>query len=67
MNDKQQIEVTITPQGAVTVEAIGFSGCGCTDATQQLEVVLGGTKAKPKRDYKPEFSMPNTTQTKEQW
>ena len=67
MDKGQEIVVTVSPQGAVTIEANGFNGCGCTEATAPLEVVLGGAKAKPKRDYKPEFSLPNTTQTKERW
>jgi hypothetical protein len=67
MEAGQQIEVTVSPQGVVTIEAKGFNGCGCTEATAPLEVVLGGAKAKPKRNYKPEFSLPNTAQTKEQW
>ena len=50
----KNITVEITPAGNVKVEAHNFQGCGCTDATQQIEVAIGGTAPK-KKDMKPEF------------
>lgn len=59
----QEIIVSISPQGEVGIEANGFNGIGCTAATEQLEVVLGGGAQKRRRDYKPEFSLPNASET----
>lgn len=36
------IEVTILPDGTTKIEAIGFQGKGCADATKSLELVLAG-------------------------
>lgn len=35
------IEVTISPEGEVTVEATGYSGAECERATEQIEKALG--------------------------
>lgn len=59
MDTQKSITVKIDRAGRSVIEAHGFNGCGCTEATEQLEIVLGGAGTK-KKDYKPEFSMPNT-------
>ena len=48
----KQIEIVIDQLGNVKIDAKGFSGCGCTEATQDIELVLGGA---PKTKKKPEF------------
>lgn len=48
----QEIKVTITPTGETTVEAIGFRGKACQDATKALEQALGAVKSVRR---KPEF------------
>lgn len=56
MAQQKSVEITIHPDGEAVIEAIGFAGVGCKDATKQLEYVLagGGTDnkdTKPKPDY----------------
>lgn len=61
----QHIEITISPAGSTKIDAIGFNGCGCTEATEQIEIVLGG--GEKKRQPKPEMFAPaNTGQTAKQ-
>lgn len=55
MND-QNVVVNIAPSGKVAIEANNFNGVGCTEATEQIEIVLGSKD--PKRDYKPEYHQP---------
>ncbi len=35
------IEITVTPEGAVSLKTTGFSGSSCKDATRELERALG--------------------------
>jgi hypothetical protein len=46
------IEVTIDPQGSVTIEATGFRGNACEQATKEIEKALGIQKTRKK---KPEY------------
>ena len=39
-NDRS-IEVTVSPTGAITVEAEGYTGASCEEATRFLEEALG--------------------------
>ena len=57
----EQLVIDISPAGTVSIEANGYEGNACSMATQQLEIVIGGHAAKKKTDYKPEFSMPAST------
>lgn len=52
MNQKE-IEIKIDQLGRPTIEAIGYKGVGCTDATAALEKALNGSGTKD-RKYKPE-------------
>ena len=54
------IEVTIDPEGIVSVEATGFRGNACEQATKEIEEALGLKKARKK---KPEYLALNTTGT----
>ncbi len=38
----KNVTVTISPTGKVKVEANGFNGVGCAEATAQLEKALAG-------------------------
>ena len=49
---KRTIEIIITPQGQVQIDAMGFKGPDCELATAFLEEALGVVGAKQK---KPEF------------
>lgn len=55
------VTVDIAKDGSVKIEAHGFDGCGCTTATEQLELVLGGAAAQ-KKDPKPEFYNPSESE-----
>jgi hypothetical protein len=46
------IEIIIAPDGALTIDAVGFKGADCDQATQFLEQALGMTKVKQR---KPEY------------
>jgi hypothetical protein len=48
----RRILVKVSPSGGITVEAEGFQGKGCTDATKAIEEALGSRTA---RTLKPEF------------
>lgn len=53
----EQIVIDVSPSGVTKLELNGFEGTSCVDATEQLEIVIGGQGSK-KKDFKPEFSMP---------
>ena len=40
-NTQHTIEITVMPDGGTRIEAKGFTGVGCVDATRQLEQALG--------------------------
>ena len=46
------VQVTVSPEGEVLVEALGFKGKGCKAATEAIEKALGVTG---KTKTKPEF------------
>lgn len=51
----RKITVKISPLGAPTIEAVGFQGGGCTDATKAIETALAGGGGKVERVLKPEW------------
>ena len=53
---KRTIEITLSPIGEVSIDAIGFKGSGCDQATKFLEEALGTTARKAK---KPEYQQKN--------
>ena len=48
---KKRIKVLISPEGEVTVEAIGYKGKACEEATRGIEKMLGSVTEKK---FKPE-------------
>jgi hypothetical protein len=38
---EKKIEITVSPEGATSIKAVGFSGSSCRDATRDLERALG--------------------------
>lgn len=40
MSDKK-IEITVSPEGAVSIKTAGFTGSSCKDATREIERALG--------------------------
>lgn len=57
----RQVVIRVSPAGTSVVEAVGFEGCGCADATQAVEIAIGGQAGKKSRDPKPEFYAPAGT------
>ena len=47
-----EVEIVITPDGTVTIEAKGVVGAGCLDLTKALEQALGEVES---RECKTEF------------
>lgn len=48
----REVIIEISPKGDVKIEASGFSGSGCKEATAAFEEAIGG---KTKTELKPEF------------
>ncbi len=55
---KRAIEVTVSPNGDILIDAIGFKGADCEKATRFLEEALGVIAQKQK---KPEYQQANRT------
>ena len=52
MNSKERIDVWISPEGAITIDAVGYTGSSCEEATRFLETSLGTIGRKQRtRDY----------------
>jgi hypothetical protein len=52
MNPKERIDVWISPEGAITLDAVGYTGSSCEEATRFLEESLGTVGRKQRtRDY----------------
>ena len=54
MTDRK-IKITISPLGEATVDAMGFSGQGCKEATKVLEDALAGGTGEMEVIHKPEW------------
>lgn len=60
---KKTIEVSVSPTGAISIEAEGYTGSSCEDATRFLEEALG---LPGKRKRKAEFYRRRTNTKNEQ-
>lgn len=57
----KDITIVFGTDGHAVIEANGFKGVGCKDATKQLELVLAGNNADNKDSKpKPDFYATNT-------
>ena len=56
------IEVIVSPNGDIQIDAVGFKGPDCEKATQFLEEALGVVKQKQR---KPEFNQQSTKKTQQ--
>lgn len=56
------IEVTVSPIGEIQIDAVGFKGADCEQATRFLEEALG-TVAQKQR--KPEYHQRTTTKNQQ--
>ena len=52
MAEEKSMELTFLPDGTVKLEAFGFVGASCTDATKAMQQALGEVE---KTSYKPEY------------
>jgi hypothetical protein len=52
---QKTIKISISPIGKPTVEAVGFNGVGCQDATKAIETALAGSDAPVTRVLKTEW------------
>ena len=43
MSATKTIEITVSPEGAVSIKTGGFTGSSCRDATRDIERALGVT------------------------
>jgi len=59
----KRIAIDIGPDGTLSIDAVGFSGPDCEQATQFLEEALGTTVA---RQLKPEHRQRATVQRRQQ-
>lgn len=41
--NEKRIEITVSPEGSVSIKTAGFTGSSCRDATRDLERALGVT------------------------
>ena len=52
MSSNERIDVWISPEGAITLDAVGYTGSSCEEATRFLEESLGTVGRKQRtRDY----------------
>lgn len=58
----KQIEITCHGDGSITVEAVGFKGKGCKQATEAFEKALGEVKTDTKKS---EFYLTEQTKLKQ--
>jgi hypothetical protein len=58
----RSIEILIAPDGTLTIDAVGFKGADCDQATKFLEVALGLTAG---RQRKPEYHQTTCRQTQQ--
>ncbi len=52
----RRIKITISPLGEATVDAIGFAGQGCKEATKALEEALAAGTEEMEVFHKPEWN-----------
>lgn len=60
-NVGKTIEITVSPEGAVSIKTTGFTGSSCKDATRELERALGVTS---KETLLPEFHLQQAQQSR---
>jgi len=57
----KQVTITIAPDGTSKVDADGFKGKGCAEATEALEMALtGGDRSGTDDKRKPDYFATNT-------
>ena len=59
---KRTIEIIVSPQGDIVIDAVGFKGSDCEQATQFLEQALG---MQAQKERKPEYLQSAATQAQQ--
>ena len=59
---KRTIEITVAPTGEIQIDAVGFKGADCEQATKFLEEALGTINARQK---KPEYHQSNRSKAQQ--
>ncbi len=59
---KPTVEVIVSPNGEIQIDALGFKGANCERATRYLEEALGVIDNRVK---KPEYHIRNTSRTQQ--
>ena len=59
---KPTIEVIVSPNGEIQIDALGFTGTDCEQATRYLEQALGVIDNRVK---KPDYHIRNTSRTQQ--
>jgi len=49
MKNAKSIEVTVAPDGELKIDALGFKGAGCEQATRFLEQALGAVSERSRK------------------
>lgn len=58
---EKQVIIQVSPDGEVKIEAVGFRGTACEQATRALETAMGKVG---KRSRKPEYHQQQAQQAK---
>ena len=67
MKSNQRIDVWISPEGAITIDAVGYTGSSCEEATAFLEQALGTVGRRQRGlDYYRRSSRQNTNTNQQQ-
>ena len=67
MKTPTRIDVWISPEGAITIDAVGYTGSSCEEATRFLETELGTIGRKQRtRDYYRKTTRHQSNQQKQQ-
>ena len=59
----KRIDIDIGPDGSIAIDAVGFSGPDCEEATRFLEEALGEPAS---RQHKPEYRQRASAQRRQQ-
>lgn len=63
----QKLKIKISPVGNVSVDAIGFTGTSCKDATEAFENALAGASSEITTTDKPEMYQDGENLQEESW
>jgi len=59
----RKLTITISPMAEINIDAVGFTGTDCTEATKGIERAVGADPDAVNRTYKPDYNAPTHTHT----